>query len=322
MSGPFVRARAVLLTPSLTDVSAFLREALLVVYKKFQSMAPDLSFLPSRKELRCCGCFTLDFDSCAFEMQMWSVQISSDVTQYICQLRRTSYGGREPFSELLRVLASNLKLKGYATEYADGRKILEKLSIDDDHLNMCFMNTACDGSPNASHPVCLERDDVTLLSSHVAERTYPFSSDTLRLLAQCSAGSRENCEMLLESEELGKELVRWLNDESEVSSCLNALKLIELGASAPKDAFKAIAGSMVVHCGVKPSSGKGIRSQAIENAALGAMNKLMKRLKNNEREETFQVIEKVLSGKIKEKLFQKVKVMMFTGTQTISQNFC
>jgi len=307
LTKPFILANAILLTPVLTDISGSLRKALIVVYQKLESMAPDLSFQPSKKDPHCRGCFSQYFDTCTFEGQIWCFSMSTDVTQYIYQLSRTSYGGRDPFDELLRTVASVLKREGYAKEFADGFKIVPRLTIDDYELDKSSMAALDIGSTRYDEPISLESDHVALLSSHVAERTYPLSNETLRIMVQCCAKSRKNCKMLAESEELGKELVRILNYSSELSLCLNALKLIEFGASAPRDPFTAIARIMIVYCVVKPSSDKWIRSQAIENSALGAMKALMRRLQTTEREETFQVIEKVLSGKISEKLLHEVE---------------
>lgn len=283
-------------------------------------MAPDLSFQPSQKDLHCRGCFSWDFDTCTFEGQICCFSISSDVTHYFYQLRRTSYGGREPFDMLLRVVASVLKHKGYAKEYADGLKIHPMLTIDDDerdkstiltldddYLDKSSMTTPDIVSCSRSSLSSLESDYVMKLSSQLAKRLYPLSNETLRIMAKLCAISKENCEMLFESQELGRELVRILNDSIEPSLCLNALKLIEFGASAPRDPFKAIARIMIMNCALKPSTVKWTHSQAIENAALGAMNVLMQRLETKEREENFQVIEKILSGKISEKLLHKAK---------------
>jgi len=307
LAKPLICNNAILLTPLLTDVSASLRKALIVVCKKLESMDPDLSFQHSKKDLHCRGCFSQDFDTCTFVGQLCCFSVTPDDTQYIYQLRRTSYGGREPFDWLLRAVASALECEGYAKEYADGFKILPMLTIDDNEIDKSSTTTLDIGSCSANSLISLDSEHVTLLSWHVAERKYPLSNETLRIMAKCCASSSENCEMLIESEVLGKELVRILDDSNDPSSCLNALKLIECGASAPRDSFKAVARCMTVYCVVKPSGDKWIQSQAIENAALGAMNVLMRRLQTNERKKIFSAIKKVLSGKVTGKLLREVE---------------
>jgi len=103
LKGHYCRTNAILLgTPKSTITSASAWESLLVVYEFFGAMDPDLTFKPSKKELRCQGYYTHDFDTCSFITQIHRVHpllaATDESTEYICELRRTSINGRESFN--------------------------------------------------------------------------------------------------------------------------------------------------------------------------------------------------------------------------------
>lgn len=208
----------------------------------------------------------------------------------------------------MRAVAFGLKCAGHAKRYADGYEIFPKIpkisnAGDIDEYSMPGNDQ---DSSSGKYAISLNSDSVERLISLVAERIYPRYNETLRLLAKCSAGCRENRELLMESDKLREAVHRELSTGSQASTCYNALKLIEQGATVPKNAFPAVARSLLLFSGHKPSGYKGMRSHAIENAALGAMNMLTRTMGEEEWEQAMRTIEKELSGKLGEELFRKV----------------
>lgn len=71
LNTPFAQGNAILLIiQNQMAAASSVREAFRIVYTMFQSMAPDLTFQPNRKDLRCRGYYTRDFDTCTFEAQI------------------------------------------------------------------------------------------------------------------------------------------------------------------------------------------------------------------------------------------------------------
>jgi len=300
LRGYFFEANSIILTlPKPKSGTETISEALRVVYLVFQSMEPDLTFRPSENELRCRGYFTYDFDTCSFLAQIWLVHSSvalDDASMYVFELRRTSVDGRESFDVLRKAVAVSLKRAGYAKKYANGYAI---------HDDTCEVRLTSD-----CYPIHLSTDGVNILTSRVAKRTCPQYCQTLRLLAQCSACSSENCKVLKQSDELSKVVFSELADGSNASSCLNALKLIEYGAVVLEKAVPVIAKIMLVYCAKEPRGYKGLRSLAIENAALGAMKQLLKTEKKTSLDDVSATVEKILLGRLNNDLFFKVQTLV------------
>jgi len=300
LEGYYCQANAILLgTPKSTVSLESVRGALCVVYAFFDTMEPDLTFQPCMHELRCLGYFTHDFDTCIFVLQIYRVHLSAVGTegiQYICELRRASNNGRESFDFLLNAVAVSLKQAGHAEKYANGFEIYPPLSLG---MDVWWSSDNC--------PIHLSIDTSRRLISRVAKQKYPQYSPTLRLLAKISAASRDNRSILSKNNELSEVVFRELSNPSEACACLNALKLIELGVVAPKEGLTGIVKSMLVYCAKKPTGFKGLRSQAIENAALGAMRVLSKTMSVKDNKEAILTIECFLFGKLKEELYQKIR---------------
>lgn len=269
-------------------------------------MDPDLTFQPSMKELRCQGYFTNDFDTCSFIAQIHRVQpqlaATDESTEYICELRRTSVNGRDSFDLILNKVAVSLKKAGHAEKYANGFQIYPQLSDEtSDFRKIEWSSENC--------PIRLSTDSSRRLISLITKRTYPQYCETLRLLAKCSAASRGNRAVLSKSHELSEVVIKELRTPHEPGACLNALKLIELGVVAHNEALSCIANTMLVYCAKKPKGFKGLRSQAIENAALGSMRVVSKTMTKNEKREAIVMINCCLLGKLRDELFHKVYVI-------------
>jgi len=314
LSTPFNQSNAILLTiSSLAAAAANVREAFSVVYTLFQSMAPDLTFQPNNKDLRCRGYYTRDFDTCVFEAQIWRLHPSVAAGdqpdgQYICELCRKTHGGRDPFEDLFRAVAVELQRAGYAKSYANGHEIYPDISNLSD-IDSYSMLSNDPGSSVYTYAITLDPDSVERLTSLVVQRIYPHYHETLRLLAKCSAGSVENRDLLVHNLKLGEAILWELKNGTQASTCYNALKLIELAAVIPKGAFPAVARMLLVFSGLEPSGYKHMRSQAIENTALGAMKMLTRTMGEEEWKEARRTIEKDLSGKLGEELFSKVQAI-------------
>jgi len=300
LNGHYSQSDAILLgTPNLTVTSESAREALRVLYSLLRTMEPNVTFQPCMTELRCFGYFTYDFDTCSFVAQIYrvhpSVAVTEESTEYICEVRRASFNGRESFDFLKNAIAVCLQQAGLAEKYANGFEIYPQLSIKND---VGWSSEKC--------PIHLSTGSSRRLISRVTKRTYPQYSQTLRLLTKCCAASRSNRTVLSENHELSEAVFKELITPSEASACLNALKLIELGVVAPKGILTGIAKSMLVYCAKKPTGFKGMRSQAIENAALDAMKMLSKTMSINDRKEAVQTIKSFLLGKLRKELFREV----------------
>jgi len=238
-----------------------------------------------------------------------SVAVSDKPEQeHICELRRSSKDGRDAFDALLRALAIGLQRTGHAKRYASGFEIYPETNNADDFGEYSMYGYG-NYPPSGEYDVKLDSDSVERLTSFGSERTDRLSNETLRLIVKCSAGNRENCEVLMGSAKLADAVHRQLSIGSQPSMCYNALKLIELGATAPKNVFSAVVRNLLVFCGNKPSCYKGIRSRAIENAALGAMGVLVRRMQEEERNEAMRTVEKDLFGKVREYLFREVQAI-------------
>jgi len=193
-------------------------------------------------------------------------------------------------------VAVSLKKAGYAEKYANGFKIYPQLSIDSSGDLWSLENC----------PIRLSTDSLRRLSSRLTRRTCPQYSETLRLLAKCSAANNGNREVLSKSYELSKVLIKELCTPHAAGTCLNALKLIEHGIVAHNEVLPCIANTMLVYCAMKPSGFKGLRSQAIENAALDSMKVLSKTMTKNEKKEAIVMINCRLLGKLRDELCNKV----------------
>jgi len=219
----------------------------------------------------------------------------------ICEIRRTSFCGRESFDFLLNSVAIRLKEKGLAKRFSNGFEIFSDL------YDLC--DTSEIDLSSGNYPVRLSKESAKMMISRAAKRSYPYHGETLRLLTKFSAGDKGNCEVLKMSDELRKVVLNELRYGSKASTCLNALKLIELDATVPKEAFPWIGRCMILYCSIKPEGFQGMRSQAIENAALGAMKALGKRINSNQRETAFLTIKKDLVGKLSDELYRKVQAI-------------
>lgn len=271
----------------------------------------DLNFQPSMKELRCQGYFTNDFDTCSFIAQIYrvnqSLEVGDESTEYIiCELRRTSINGRESFDLLLNTVAFGLKKAGHAEKYANGFKIYPPLSFETgDSLKTEW------SSDNCSIRLCTESSKRMI--SRLTQGTFPQYSETLRLLAKCCATSRGNCAVLSKSHELSEVVIKELRTPHAAGTCLNALKLIEIGVVAHKEALSGIANTILVYCTNKPTGFRGLRSLAIENAALGSIRALSKTMTKSEKREAIVMINCHLLGKLskRDELYQKIHAIFY-----------
>jgi hypothetical protein len=289
-------------------------------------MAPCVTVQMNKKYFRCRGYYTRDFDTCIFEAQIWRLHRSVVVSnqpdkEYIFELLRTSHDGREPFDALLRAVAGVLQLKGLADQYANGNEIYpditNHLDVDEycmpdaNHLDVdeyCMPDDGI-GFPNDIRAITLNDDSVQKMMSFLVKRVYPHYHETLQLLAKCSTVSLKNRDILVNSHELKEVVLRELSTGSQASTCYNALKLIEQGAAVPKGAFPAVARMLLVFCGFKPLGYKHMRSQMIENAALGAMSVLTRTMVDEEWKEAKKTVRKFLYGKLEEELYYKVQAI-------------
>jgi len=229
-------------------------------------------------------------------------------SEYIFELCRTSHDGREPFISLLQAVAVELKRTGHATQYANRDEIYPKVfhPLDNDEYSKPDYDP---DSGTDTYAITLNTDSVERMSSLLVQRRYPHYHETLRLLVKCSAGSIKNRELLLKSSELEVAVLRELQSGSQAGTCYNALKLIELGAVMPKGASLAVVRILLLFSGLKPSGYKRMRSQAIENTALKAMNVLMSTMSREELRKVMRVIESEFSVKLGEILLRKVQAI-------------
>lgn len=230
------------------------------------------------------------------------------VGEYVCELRRKTQEGRDPFDDLLRSVAVELQRAGYAKRYANGHDIYPDVStpLDIDNFSTLSNDLGCSVD---TYAITLDTDSVERLTSSLVQRIYPHYHETLRLLAKCSAGSIDNRELLMENSKLGGAVLWELNNRTQASTCYNALKLIEQAVVTSKGAFAAVARMLLVFSGLKPSGYKQMRSQAIENTALGAMKTLTLAMGEEEWKEARMTIERDLFGKLGEELYGKVQAI-------------
>jgi len=312
-------------TATKVQSEIFTRKTMTEVYKKFQTMAPALTFKPSSRDLKCKGSYTHSYSSCTWEAQIWRVdpdvaRSKSPKNEFIFECRRKSKGGQEAFMSLVFIIGAFLKELGRAKFFANGCEIfgpispvenLGKLAIPGlgsslDDLSMIPMS-----DPRSSMvldmdcPITLDTDCVAQMTEGIAERRHPQCSENMAILAQCVVNIK-NREVLHKSDELGKAIQKELMKGTDLTTCINALTLIEHAAISPKEALPAVAQSLMVHSGYKDSGYKGIRSRAVESTALRVMAKLACNI-GEDREKTLLEIENKLRGKLVDEVFNKVQ---------------
>lgn len=323
LNSPFSPGNSIWLEiPMSENPENFVKKSFTEVYRKFQSMAPVLSFQPSAKELRCKGTYTRGVSSCTWETQAWRVDPSvarskNPQREYIFEFRRKTKGGQAAFASLVQLVAVCLKDYGWAKMYGNGCEIFPEVPpVEDlgelsmpglgaiDEFSMPSLNRS--RSQERDCPISLDQDSVARMTAGIAERKYPHCAENMAVLVQCAA-STDNREVLLGSVDLRKAVQQELMKGTDLTTCLNALALIDQGAVSPKFALPAVARSLMVHSGYKQSGYKGVRSRAVECTALRVMDKLASKIVNEDREKTLLDIEKDLRGKLMEEVFSKVK---------------
>jgi len=315
---------------TVADGVVYARETMMEVYQKlYSSMAPALSFSPSFKKLKCKGSFTQNYSSCTWETQIWLVDPSvarskCPKNEYIFECRRTSQDGLEAFTRLVQLIGIFLKEHGRAKMYASGCEIFPPVAPIKDlgsfampgigsplsHLSMMPMSDS-----RSSHPVTLNEDCVERMTVGIVERRHPECPETLALLAQCAV-DKDNLDVLQESAELREAVQEELMKTTELSTCFNALTLLEYGVASPKGGLRAAARSLVVHSGYKGSDFEGPRSRAVEFKALRVMRRLASQL-GEDREKTLLEIESDIRGKLYDEVFSKVQDIR-TGLRTVN----
>lgn len=152
--------------------------------------------------------------------------------------------------------------------------------------------------------------------SRLTKRTCPQYSETLSLLDKCSAASRANRAVLSNSRELREVIIKELRSPHAAGTCLNALKHTELGVVAHNEALSSITNTLLVYCTNKPTCFRGLRSQAIENAALGSMRLLSKTMSKSEKRGAIVMINRSLIGKLSKRheLYHKVHAIFYPAS--------
>jgi len=311
-------------TISEADAQIFSRKTMMEVYQKFQKMAPQLTFKPSTKDLKCKGSYTQSYSSCTWEVAIWHVDPAvarnkSRKNEFIFECRRRSKGGQEAFMSLVLTIATFLKELGRADMFANGCEIFPRISPVENLGELAmpgpFGSSLQDisripmsdpsGYKSMDCPITLDTDCVAQMTEGIAERRYPQCSENMAILAQCVVNIK-NREVLQGSDELGKAIHRELIEGTDLTTCINALTLIEHAAISPKEALPAVARSLMVHSGYKESGFKGLRSRAVEATALRVMAKLARNI-GEDREKTLLEIEDKLRGKLMDEVFNKVQ---------------
>jgi hypothetical protein len=309
-------ANALRLTGSSSESA---RDALRNMYTVFQAWEPNLTYQPCMNDYKCRGYYTHNFDTCSFVAQIWrldqSLELDEESKEYLCEMRRTSSCGRQSFDFLLNCLAIGLKKVGFAKKYDNGYEIVPPVSFE-------FGDCSSTGLSSDDYKIELSADCANKLISRAAKPIYHQYCSTLRLLVKLSNDDISNYEVLMKSEELSRILFNELNNGSNASTCLNALNLIKSGTSAPREAFGAIARIMLRYCSLKPRGYRGLRSQKIENAALGALKVLGQRMKKKKRKEALIIIRDVLYRELSGELFRKVsRVFLDDHTDCVQRDF-
>lgn len=305
------------------DGVVYARETMKEMYEMFQLMAPALSFSPSLKKMRCKGSYTQSYSSCTWETQIWRVDPSvarskNPKNEYIFQCRRKSMGGREAFSRLVLLIGVFLKDNGRASKYANGCWIFPPIApiVDLGNLGMQGIRSSLDdfsmiplgdsrSLKYSEFPINLDEDCVERMAVDITECRYPQCHENMALLAQCAVdiGNRE---VLQESSELKEAVHQELMKSTQLSTCVNALILMDHGVASPKEGLIAAARSLMVHSGYKGSGWKGLRSRAVECKALRVMSKFASQV-GKEREKMLLEIENDIRGKVSDEAFRKVQ---------------
>jgi len=157
----------------------------------------------------------------------------------------------------------------------------------------------------SEYPVSLDEDCVERMAVEITERRYPQCHENMALFAQCAVDI-DNREVLQESSELKKAVHNELMKSTQLSTCVNALILMDHGVASPRESLFAAARSLMVHSGYKGSGLKGLRSRAVECRALRVMSKLASQV-GNEREKMMLEIENDIRGKVSYEIFCKVQ---------------
>jgi len=305
------------------DGVVYARETMKEVYQMFQLMAPALSFSPSIKKMKCKGSYTQNYSSCIWETQIWRVHPSvarskKPKNEYIFECRRKSKGGRDAFSRLVGLIGMFLKDNGRASKYANGCWIFPPVApiVDMGNLGMRGIGSPLDdflmmpignshSLESSEYPINLDKDCVERMAVDISEGRYPQCHENMALLAQCAVDP-ENLEVMQESSELKEAVHQELMKSTQLSTCVNALILMDHGVASPKEGLIAAARSLMVHSGYKGSGLKGLRSRAVEYKALHVMSKLASQL-GKEREKMLLEIENDIRGKVSHEAFRKVQ---------------
>jgi len=255
-------------------------------YGILQGMAPEVTFQPNQRNLKCKGSITMDFCTASFEAAVWRVP-SEDV--YIYEFRRKSMTGRDAFQYLIRKMGSSLKDLGLAKVYGNGVEIFPPMEISmPDNLGDLAMPTfggissqsISNDNNDDSCPITLNDDDqMDRWCKVIDERQWPMNEETLRLFARCCCNS-ENTQIMAEHQDLQKALIKELQLGSvpdNQSNCQNVLTILFaiLQSASPgqrvvefeDEILLAAAKALMTFSGLKQKK-KIIRSVALERAAL------------------------------------------------------
>jgi len=295
LKSPYVKSQVIILDipEDLTEEECkdHVRETFKVSYDILQEMAPDVTFQPNTKDLKCKGSFTQDFCTVNFEAAVWRVHESQDGkgNVHIYEFRRKSISGRDAFEYLIRKVGAALKDKGLATMYGNGVEIFPPMEIEmpDDLGDLAMPSFGGMGSQTSipkekcdgGFPISLAKDDehMNRMCKTIDDRQWPIYEENMRLFARCCCNS-ENVRVMAEHASLQKVLIKELklgSDSTNTHNILTILYAILESASSEKidvedGILYAVSEALRTCLGLNQKKGesKVVKSSALERAAL------------------------------------------------------
>jgi len=335
LKSPYVKSQVIILDipDDLTEEECknHVRETFKVSYGILQDMAPDVTFQPNTKDLKCKGSFTQDFCTVNFEAAVWRVHESQDGkgNVHIYEFRRKSIAGRDAFEYLIRKVGAALKDKGLATMYGNGVEIFPPMEIEmpDDLGDLAMPSFGGMGSHTSipketndgDFPITLEDDEqMDRMCKTIDDRQWPMYEETVRLLARCCCDS-ENTRIMAEHSDLQKVLIKELqlgSDSTNTHNVLTILFAILESASSEQSIVDvedgillAVTEALMTCLGLKHKKGasKVVRSVALERAALKVLLLLSEKPEHYNQKQVQEVLHMLEEApkKMKDDLNQK-----------------
>jgi len=335
LKSPFVKSQVIILDipADLTEEECknYVRDTFEISYRIMQDMAPDVTFQPNTKDLKCKGSFTQDFCTVHFEAAVWRVNESQDGEKnvYIYEFRRKSISGRDAFEYLIRKMGAALKDEGRATIYGNGVEIFPPMEIEipDDLGDLSMPSFGGMGSftsiPKETNddnfPISLDNDEqMDRMCKTIEDRQWPIYEETVRLFARCCCNS-ENTRIMAEHPTLQKVLIKELqlgSDSTNTHNVLTILYAILESASSEQSIadvedgiMLAVTDALMTCSGLKQKKGasKVVRSVKLERAALKVLMLLSEKPKHYNQKQVCEVLQMLEEApkKLRDELNQK-----------------